>query len=188
MSIKLKSGLFSQKRLLYILIVSGIIFTSLPLSRYGVEADLISWHSEQKNLEFKERLPLFHDNTLSPVSELEVKKPVSNIEEKPKQKEVVVVDTITTTITGYSSTVDQTNSDPFITASGHWVRDGIVAANFLPFGTQIRIPQYFGNKVFVVQDRMNRRHSNRVDVWFHTRQQAINFGIKQTYIEIVETI
>jgi 3D (Asp-Asp-Asp) domain-containing protein len=34
---------------------------------------------------------------------------------------------------------------------------------------------------------MNRRHNNRVDVWFQTRQQALNFGIKYTYIEVVET-
>ncbi len=97
-------------------------------------------------------------------------------------------------ITGYSSTVDQTNSEPFITASGAWVRDGIVAANFLPFGTRIRIPELFGDKIFVVKDRMNRRysppydnvwHDGYVDVWFSTRQEARNLGRRTTYIEII---
>ena len=35
------------------------------------------------------------------------------------------------TITAYSSTPDQTDSTPFITAYNTFVRDGIVAANFL---------------------------------------------------------
>mgnify|MGYP001064576829 CR=1 FL=1 len=97
-------------------------------------------------------------------------------------------------ITGYSSTVDQTNSDPFTTASGEHVRDGIVAANFLPFGTKIRILEMFGDKIFVVKDRMNRRysppydnvwHDGYVDIWFHTREEARQQGREITYIEIL---
>ena len=56
---------------------------------------------------------------------------------------------------GYSSTHDQTDDTPFITASGTYVRDGVVAANFLPIGTVIKIPDLYGNKTFVVEDRMN---------------------------------
>lgn len=97
-------------------------------------------------------------------------------------------------LTGYSSTVDQTNSQPFITASGYRVEDGIVAANFLKFGTKIRIPEYFGDKVFTVRDRMNSRYSipknssyqGYVDIWFSTRQEARNFGRVKAEIEILE--
>ncbi len=98
-------------------------------------------------------------------------------------------------VTGYSSTVDQTNSDPFTTASGETVRDGIVAANFLSFGTEIRIPEMFGDKVFVVKDRMNRRysppydnvwHDGYVDIWFHTREEARLQGREITHIEILK--
>ncbi len=60
-------------------------------------------------------------------------------------------------ITAYSSTVDQTDSTPFITANGVHVHDGVVATNALPFGTQIKIPALFGDKVFTVEDRMARR-------------------------------
>ncbi len=87
-------------------------------------------------------------------------------------------------ITAYSSTVDQTDSDPFITASGRTVRDGIVAANFLPFGARLAIPDVFGEKVFYVDDRMNRRFSDRVDVWMETREEAVQFGVKIAMIEI----
>jgi len=87
--------------------------------------------------------------------------------------------------TAYSSTKDQTDSTPFITAMGTHVRDGVVAANFLPLGTMIKIPDYFGDKTFVVEDRMNRRYDYRIDLWFATRQEAREWGLKKVKIEIV---
>lgn len=89
-------------------------------------------------------------------------------------------------LTAYSSTEDQTDSTPFIAASGKHVYDGIVAANFLPFGTKIKIPSLFGDRIFTVDDRMNKRFQNRVDIWFADRDSAINFGLKTAVIEIVE--
>ena len=89
------------------------------------------------------------------------------------------------TVSAYSSTPDQTDSSPFITAAGTHVHDGIVATNILPFGTKIRIPALYGNKIFTVEDRMNTRFQNNVDVWFTNRQAAKTFGIKRAEIEIV---
>jgi 3D (Asp-Asp-Asp) domain-containing protein len=101
--------------------------------------------------------------------------------------EVVVKEVLLVEMTGYSSTPEETNCQPFITASGEWVRDGIVAANFLEFGTKIRIPEYFGEKEFVVKDRMNSRYNNGyVDIWFQTKSEAINFGRVSTKIEVIE--
>ncbi len=97
-----------------------------------------------------------------------------------------VVKVYETFVTAYSSSVDETDSTPFITASGKRVRDGIVAANFLPMGTKIRIPEIFGNKVFVVEDRMARRHAEKVDIWFPTKQEAKTFGRKKLQIEVIE--
>ncbi|MFA5392559.1 MAG: 3D domain-containing protein [Candidatus Paceibacterota bacterium] len=89
--------------------------------------------------------------------------------------------------TAYSSTPDQTDDTPFITASGKMVGDGIVASNFLAFGTKLRMPELFGNKIFVVEDRMNKRFSSdRIDIWFPDRETARIFGIKETTIEIFE--
>lgn len=87
--------------------------------------------------------------------------------------------------TAYSSTPDQTDSTPFLTATGNTVKDGIIAANFLPFGTKIRIPELFNTKIFVVDDRMHPRNAQNIDIWFPTREEAIMFGKKWTYIEIV---
>lgn len=99
------------------------------------------------------------------------------------------IEEYTVTATGYSSTSDQTDDDPFTTASNKHVRWGYVATNFLPFGTKIRIPQFFGDEVFEVQDRMNRRHTDRIDVWFPSRYNAERFGINNNaIIQVVEEI
>lgn len=89
------------------------------------------------------------------------------------------------TVTAYSSTVDQCDSSPFITASGTHVRDGIIAANFLPFGTKVKFPGMYGDKIFVVEDRMNKRFSDRADIWFNTREEAKQFGVRKLEIVIV---
>ncbi len=101
------------------------------------------------------------------------------------QKAVKTIDVV---VTAYSSTPDQTDDTPFITASGKYVADGIIANNMLPFGTKIRIPELYGNKVFTVQDRMNKNKSKyHIDIWMPDRISAINFGVKNVEIEILES-
>jgi len=98
-----------------------------------------------------------------------------------------VVKELPVIITAYSSTESQTDDTPFITASGSYVRDGIVANNLLPFGTRIRIPEVYGDKIFVVEDRMNRKKGYyHVDVWLSSYWQAKSFGAKRTTIEVLE--
>ena len=89
--------------------------------------------------------------------------------------------------TGYNSDVGQTDDSPFIAADGTHVYDGMVAANFLPFGTKIMLPDEFPGKVFTVHDRMNKRFSQRVDVWFPQHGQAIQWGLRTVKIEILES-
>jgi 3D (Asp-Asp-Asp) domain-containing protein len=90
-------------------------------------------------------------------------------------------------ITAYASVPDETSAHPFITASGKTVADGIIAANFLPFGTQIQIPSLFGNKIFTVEDRTSQKFSGRVDIWMPSVAQAIDFGIRKADIVILDT-
>ena len=89
-------------------------------------------------------------------------------------------------VTAYTSTPEETDDTPFVTASGHKTGDGIIASNFLPFGTKVRIPTLFGAKVFVVEDRMAKRMVNRVDVWMAEKETAMHFGIRQATIEILD--
>ncbi len=88
-------------------------------------------------------------------------------------------------ITAYASDPAETSDHPFITASGEHVRDGIVATNLLPFGTQIKIPALFGDKIFVVEDRMNKRFGNTIDIWMTSRLKAIDFGVARTSVVIL---
>jgi 3D (Asp-Asp-Asp) domain-containing protein len=97
-----------------------------------------------------------------------------------------IVNTMNVVVTAYSSTPEQTDDTPFITASGKYVRDGIVATNLLPLGTKIKIPGIYGDRVFVVEDRMHPRKSQHVDIWFPTYTEAKTFGVKYTYIEILK--
>jgi 3D (Asp-Asp-Asp) domain-containing protein len=92
-------------------------------------------------------------------------------------------------ITAYTSDINQCDGSPCITANGfnvceHGIEDSI-AANFLKFGTKVKIPELFGDKVFIVRDRMNPRYDQRVDIWMINKDEAIKFGLKYTRIEIL---
>lgn len=89
-------------------------------------------------------------------------------------------------ITAYSSTVDQCDDDPFIAASGKRVYDGMIAANFLPLGTKVKIPSLYGDKIFTVDDRMNARYGyGRMDIWMDAPRSVVNaFGVKRVDVEI----
>ncbi len=88
-------------------------------------------------------------------------------------------------VTAYSSSVDETDSTPFITASGKQVGDGIIASNFLPFGTKVMIPEIFGNRIFTVEDRMHHRKKNFIDIWMPSKEMAKEFGIRKAGIYIL---
>ncbi|KKR02581.1 MAG: hypothetical protein UT29_C0001G0061 [Candidatus Yanofskybacteria bacterium GW2011_GWA1_39_13] len=102
------------------------------------------------------------------------------------------VATLTVQASAYTSTPDQTDSSPFITANGEHVYWGGVAANIIdasgrniPFGTRIMIPKLFGDQIFTVNDRMNRRYKNNVDLWFHNITDAREFGRRTIEIVII---
>jgi 3D (Asp-Asp-Asp) domain-containing protein len=93
-------------------------------------------------------------------------------------------------ITAYNSEAAQCDASPCITANGfnvceHGVEDTI-AANFLKFGTKVKIPELFGDRVFVVRDRMNPKHYGRVDVWMKEKADAKQFGVKLARIEVMD--
>ena len=92
-------------------------------------------------------------------------------------------DTIMATITAYSSTVEQTDDTPFITASGERVREGIIANNCLSFGELIEID----GEIFEVQDRMSKRYGcEYFDIWMENKELAINWGRQEKEIIIIK--
>ena len=97
-------------------------------------------------------------------------------------------------VTGYSSTPGQTDSTPFITAWNTTVQDGVIALSRdllkrytlgapFAFGDIVEIE---GLGVFTVEDTMNRRWTNRADIWFPTRAEAKRFGSRELLLTNVE--
>ena len=97
------------------------------------------------------------------------------------------------TMTAYSSSPDQTDATPFVTASGQRVRDGIVAISRdlerlgLRFGSKVVVTAVGGpscgpaarelvGRVLEVQDRMHRRKRRQIDVWRPSREGALAIG------------
>jgi 3D (Asp-Asp-Asp) domain-containing protein len=109
--------------------------------------------------------------------------------------------------TAYNSLESQTNSQPFITATGARTRWGIVAVSRdllqseLPYGSLVRLHDH-GNyhsgrgagvfqslldatDVFIVEDTMHPRKRNQIDVWFQDYASAVNWGVRKMTVEVV---
>lgn len=112
-----------------------------------------------------------------------VEREKQKIIEQNKKARIIPKKKMRVLATAYSSTVDQCDSTPFITANGTHVHDGTLAANFLKFGTKVKFPSLYGDKIFTVEDRM--RSNTKVDIWFPTRQEAKNFGAQIVEMEVL---
>ncbi len=115
-----------------------------------------------------------------------IKADVESERQQTERATAIAAATTRVWLTAYSSSIDETDDTPFITASGQHVRDGIVATNFLPFGTKIQIPKVFGDKIFVVEDRMHPRKKGIVDIWMPSKQQALKFGSLKADIVVLK--
>jgi 3D (Asp-Asp-Asp) domain-containing protein len=164
-----------RKRLLNfsLFLISGVLAVGIPALAFQIPEKNDTKEQIVNNF-VKEELLTIGENTL-----------ISN--SSPISPESKANKTIQVVITAYSSTVEETDSTPFITASNTTTRDGVIANNLLPFGTKVRIPEVYGDKIFVVEDRMNARKSGyQFDVWLPSHVEAEQFGVKRTYIEILE--
>ncbi len=89
-------------------------------------------------------------------------------------------------LSAYNPVWWQCDSTPDITASGKKVKEGYVANNCLPFGTEVKI----GGKSLEVQDRMNKRYGcEHFDILMFDIEEAKEFG-RQTeeivYYKLIE--
>jgi 3D (Asp-Asp-Asp) domain-containing protein len=90
------------------------------------------------------------------------------------------------TVTAYSSSVDETDGDPFTTASGSKTHIGVAAYNHLPFGSKFRLPDKFGDQVFTIEDRLRAGAGKyHVDIWMPSKAEAKQWGVKVIKIEIL---
>lgn len=175
----LKSWLFKRGRinlLTRFLFIAVLIAISPILKAKSQPLEAVSAQSSFFVGEDISSPPVLQKNTFFPVSEPFFAEEANN--ENNRRLRVIV--------TAYSSTVWETDDTPYITASGTYVREGIIATNFLPFGTKIKIPEIYEDRVFTVEDRMHHRYQYNVDIWFPDYEEALDFGARRTYIEILE--
>ncbi|MBZ9569844.1 3D domain-containing protein [Patescibacteria group bacterium] len=173
MSKNLKCPNFWGKNILIVLIVIGVFISGRAVfeaKTQKIEANLAELSIEEI---LENRLAIVQGNSLLSASN--------------HSNPVQVVRKIKVIVTAYSSSTFETDDNPYITAAGTWVREGVVANNLLHFGTKIRIPEIYGDKIFVVEDRMHwKKGYYHVDIWFPSYWQALNFGSKRSFIEILE--
>ena len=84
-------------------------------------------------------------------------------------------------VTAYSSTLGQTDSTPHLTAHQTLVDEQTIACpRYLSFHTKVVIQ----GQIYECLDRMNIKYPDRFDVWFPTKQQAVDFGIQELTVII----
>ncbi len=112
---------------------------------------------------------------------------------------------ITAKSTAYNSLAAQTDSSPFVTATGARTRFGVVALSRdllrrIPYGSIVRIEdlgtwangrgrgtynRMLSGVNFIVEDTMNIRKRNTVDVWMPSRRAAIQWGARQIRVTVI---
>lgn len=103
-------------------------------------------------------------------------------------------------VTAYSSSQAQTDSTPFITATGTRTKIGTVAISRdlvgkYGYGKKIKIIRWLKTDgcntklinsgiVFFAEDTMHVRYSRKIDIWLPNYRSAINFGTCRAIIKI----
>ncbi len=165
----------TNQKPLICLLISAILMASFSIFSFQASKTEAESGSQELIENTTEALLTIEGNSLLPLSD-------------PAGPELKVVRKISVVVTAYSSTVWETDSSPYLTAAGTWVRDGIIANNYLAFGTKVRLPELYGDKIFVVEDRMSWKKGNyHIDIWFPSYGEAKEFGAKRTYIEVLES-
>ena len=91
--------------------------------------------------------------------------------------------------TAYTAHERETDKDPQITASMTKIRPGVIAVSRdlfdqgYVFGKKVYI---HGLGIYTIADLMNKRFINRIDVYIGDKKQALEFGLKQVKISLLE--
>ena len=78
-----------------------------------------------------------------------------------------------------------------ITASGHKIQYGdtfVAADRRYKLGTEMFIPGYNNSRKVKVLDRGGAIKGNRLDVFFNTHQEALEWGVRYLDVEVISTI
>ncbi|MBU0706803.1 3D domain-containing protein [Patescibacteria group bacterium] len=162
-----------KRKFITIIALVGLLELIYPHSVAGYNQPVVS---EKKNIQ------VFQVKDVQEVLTQETKQSrvhLPDIPDRPARKSFLL------TVTAYSSSPDETSGNPFITASGARTQPGTVAYNYLPFGTRVKFPDKFGNRMFRIEDRLPTGASTyHVDMWMPSKAEAKQWGVKLLKIEI----
>ena len=189
------------------LALSVALFTTFVLTANSANAALLDW----TNRDSDRANPLINDNSDWSIIKLAkfdlgqkdnqleaapeptpIPTPVQKLVRKNKAADTTATKTIRIVATAYSAEPGETDDEPCIAARNYNIcgtTENVVATNCLSFDTIMTLPEIFGNKKFVVKDRMASRFSGsncRIDVLMPDRQSALDFGIKVVIAEIAK--
>jgi len=109
--------------------------------------------------------------------------------------------------TAYTSSVRETDTTPFVTATGARTRFGIIAVSRdllgsdLPYGSKVKIEdlgdwrtgrgkgrfdKMLKDVVFVVEDTMHKRKRQQIDVWMPDRSLALKWGVRRVRVTVLQ--
>lgn len=181
----LKLVKYLDMALVFILIFDFLLYPLPTIAKNLVENDYNDYIDEKHSILVK----------IADTAEASIKNVIKDEESAiknhlPVNKDKDIKKTVYYKVTAYNSEAAQTDGSPCTTANGfnvceHGVEDTI-AVNFLPFGSKVRMPELFGDRVFVVRDRMNSRFNSYIDVWMQNRSDAVKFGVQYAKVEILK--
>ena len=112
------------------------------------------------------------------------------LDELNEVKEAInIEDVALLTITAYSATKNQCDSDPNMTASMRPPKPGTIAVSRdlfkdgWVFGKKVYIE---GKGIFEVNDLMNARLKKQIDIFMPTTKMALNFGKKELHAMLLK--
>lgn len=113
---------------------------------------------------------------------------LAKIQFQIRQEVQPIPEKMTIYVSAYSSTPEETDDTPCITANGYNLcehnLENVIACNFLPFGTKVVFHDLDPEKVYTVVDRMHERFNSRMDIWKKSKTEARKFGLKKLQVEI----
>lgn len=108
------------------------------------------------------------------------------MEDIDKDKEgTLIVKTVSAESTAYKSFTATAYSLRGRMSNGEYVHYGAIAADpkILPLGTIVHIE---GMGIFTVKDTGGAIKSNRIDIWFSKKKEAIKFGRRKIKLRIIK--
>ena len=84
-------------------------------------------------------------------------------------------------VTAYTASYEECGKTDGITASGLVATpDLTIASDHLPFGTRVEI----GEQIYIVQDRLGGSHTNRIDIFMDSIEDAMKFGKQNLIVSV----